>query len=834
MFKKYTKKLLLSSLMAISLLSIGIFYVTPVNAEERTYKTSEEVSSLTPEQRSAYETQLEDWGREDAAQAEADMAEMEEEEQVASACFSWTGGFNIPNCFDTVVKLTGNVILTLVAWILWLVSKFFELTLNYSILNFRDFLVQNSTTGAGGPPFISSINTIWKTFRDLINITYIFILLYTAIGTILNLEGVNYEKTIKNVIISALFINFSMFITKALIDVSNIFTIKIYEQVITTKNSDGTVRNSDISSTILNNLKLATFYQTEPSDSLTAAGDKMGMSNLSTFKFVEVVLMASIFMLLTAFILIAAAILLLIRAIILIFLLMTSPIAFAPDELKMLLKRDLKKEWWEKLKSNLLFAPAYMFMMYIAMKTAASMSETTEGGFVSAFQNISGLGIMINFVFIIILMAMALIVAVQFGAVGSKVMEGWMNSMKGGLLKAPLRPIAAMSDRLSKSRFGNTWVGSKLNNASFGKLSKIKIAGSSIADDRKKEGKARTERYKNYAEATQKSKEKEYDRFSSKNPRNKELKEDEKRYNNLIGEAKDNNAAISTKEGELASINTEIENKAKKATQKEQEEIEKNEKELLEMKGSPLAAMNAPEIKQKEQEIAAKRTNVQKTIETIKTKEHEKVQQQTEALKTSIATLKTRKIDFDKDAKNATAELEKVITEQKELAEEREGAILKALGYSKDDASGQITDKYGIKQTLPTDAKSYATAYKNGVADRIENAEPGMIGRAVNRHLPTFKKGATTLIDNNVTRAVGIDQVPGYITGSTERRTRRNDYVKEMRGVAAREREKKAGSVESVATRVGENENDRNTFVDKLSKEHRDALKEAINKKENE
>ena len=64
-----------------------------------------------------------------------------------------------------------------------------------------------------------SIKTIWVLLRDTANITFIFILLYAAIKQIV--MGEVATKTLKNIIIAAVLINFSLFITKVVIDVGN-------------------------------------------------------------------------------------------------------------------------------------------------------------------------------------------------------------------------------------------------------------------------------------------------------------------------------------------------------------------------------------------------------------------------------------------------------------------------------------------------------------------------------------------------------------------------------------------------------------------------------------
>ena len=62
----------------------------------------------------------------------------------------------------------------------------------------------------------------WKLIRDICNVVFIFILLYTAISTILGTGGADIKKTIVSVVIVALLINFSLFFSGIIVDVGNI------------------------------------------------------------------------------------------------------------------------------------------------------------------------------------------------------------------------------------------------------------------------------------------------------------------------------------------------------------------------------------------------------------------------------------------------------------------------------------------------------------------------------------------------------------------------------------------------------------------------------------
>jgi hypothetical protein len=71
----------------------------------------------------------------------------------------------------------------------------------------------------------------WTIVRDIANIFFIFILLYSALALILGIHGFNVKKTIAKVILIAILINFSLFFTRVVVDVSNVFARVFYNAI---------------------------------------------------------------------------------------------------------------------------------------------------------------------------------------------------------------------------------------------------------------------------------------------------------------------------------------------------------------------------------------------------------------------------------------------------------------------------------------------------------------------------------------------------------------------------------------------------------------------------
>src|SRR3989338_7906269 len=133
----------------------------------------------------------------------------------ATQCFSGDG-------FRGCIAALGQTVLEIFGWILAVTG----LVLNKT----GEITVIEMGAKVGG---IGTIEVGWKIFRDLANILIIFSLLYIGIITILNLKlgGYDVKKLLVSLIIAAVFINFSLFFTKVIIDSSNLLAVNFYEKI---------------------------------------------------------------------------------------------------------------------------------------------------------------------------------------------------------------------------------------------------------------------------------------------------------------------------------------------------------------------------------------------------------------------------------------------------------------------------------------------------------------------------------------------------------------------------------------------------------------------------
>ncbi|MDP2705178.1 MAG: hypothetical protein U1D31_03000 [Patescibacteria group bacterium] len=262
----------------------------------------------------------------------------------------WT---NMAGCIEMAWgKLVGSIadlILSLAAFVTFAAGTLLDFVIKYTIVD------MSANVGV-----ITGISTAWAALRDLANIFFIFILLYAAIATVLQMGGVNTKKIITRVIIIALLINFSLFFTRVMIDVSNALSVGFYNAILSgVSGSDG------ISYAYMQKLLLTTVYQ---------PGSGAG-ADLT--KFPEVGFLGAIFFLVAAFVFLAAAVMFITRFVVLVFLMITSAPAFAA----MALPNDkYSGDWWKALWDQLIFAPVFFILSWATLQVLDGALGTLGAG----------------------------------------------------------------------------------------------------------------------------------------------------------------------------------------------------------------------------------------------------------------------------------------------------------------------------------------------------------------------------------------------------------------------------------------------------------------------
>lgn len=206
-------------------------------------------------------------------------------------------------------------------------------------------------------PFIDST---WILVRDFSNMAFIFVLLYTGIQTILGIG--DWRKTVLNIIVIALLINFSLFFTKVVIDAGNILAVGIYSAIGAekidkshTSMASGGLKERDLSSSLVGNFG--------PQTILGNAGKVE-----SPYLVFAIFIIGVIVNILAAFAFFRVALVFIGRIIGFWFLMVISPFAFISITFP---KGNEFHSWLKNLLGLSFVAPVFLFFLYLLMKVLA-------------------------------------------------------------------------------------------------------------------------------------------------------------------------------------------------------------------------------------------------------------------------------------------------------------------------------------------------------------------------------------------------------------------------------------------------------------------------------
>lgn len=318
------------------------------------------------------------------------------------------------NTISDVLASVFYLILSFLALILIIAGTLLDYTLEFTITNMRVNL--DSLTG---------INIAWKVIKDLMNIAFIFLLVYEGIKLIIgasNREAV--KKMMVGIVLAALLINFSLFFTKVLIDASNIITLGIYNTII---NEDplpvpipgNPVELRGISIPFMAKIGLTSFWSNVSFDQMRLSTN--GNANLIFMPILGIILFSVV-----SFVFFAIALMFLLRYLILIILLVLSPIAYMGMALPFM--ENYAKQWWQALSNQLLFAPIYMLMTWLVLILMDSPgfivngewgSLLGTGGLAPAGGGVGTISLVFNFILIIGLVVASLVIAKSTSTKGS-------------------------------------------------------------------------------------------------------------------------------------------------------------------------------------------------------------------------------------------------------------------------------------------------------------------------------------------------------------------------------------------------------------------------------
>jgi len=418
-------------------------------------------------------------------------------------------------------SITGNNLAICISNIVYFVMVGLFSSFAYIAAYFFSFAVQlslNSTAYA-----LSFINISWETTRDLANMAFIFILIYIAFTVMLKAETANTMKMLAGVIVVALVINFSFFLTRVVIDGGNVLAVQFYNLIpggtIGVNNSTNTLAGANVASSItsfasggqykdlthsiMSAVNISDIFNTPSfqaySKSPASSGVNGFLYTLITLSLVYVAV-GIMFALLAGSFLFAGAKFVM-RVVGLWIVIIAAPLALIGRALNVPATKKLFDQWLDALVKYSLYPAIYLFMFYILAKFMEELAQSgnlvsgvfgaaqsaTPGASFIATVGVAIAGVAVRMGFVIAMMYVALSGADMVVKAGS----GWAKGFQGKAFGAGFIGVAGLGrlafgrgvggalgkfgsggveedSRLKKlSRAGAAGVGSYLQNKSY-------------------------------------------------------------------------------------------------------------------------------------------------------------------------------------------------------------------------------------------------------------------------------------------------------------------------------------------------------------------------------
>lgn len=371
----------------------------------------------------------------------------------------------VTNFLEKVIVWTFSLIAEMVSFIGDMLDQAIQLT----VVNFKGTYDSLS----------ESINLAWAFLRDLANIVFIFLILWTAIQIIINGDLFGKKKTLGMIIVVAITLNFSMFFVKAAVDLSNYATIAVYNSIkvdgrsLGEDNDEG--KKEGIGLQVFSRLGLPTFANPATDGAKAITSGITGSKDPT--KLIQMMIFFAIMNFVVAFIFIYTTVMIIWRFFAIILLIISSPIAIMSTIIPS--GKKFWDAWLKELTTNLMFAPVFFLLFNMVLIFADRSHETLAKG--GSFSNLgeygaSNLGMLINFSLILLFMFIAVYASRKISVHGSGFSAGVITSsskyMEGRMRGVVGRSTAGVAGATSRATVGRA--ASRLeNSAALKRLSSV-------------------------------------------------------------------------------------------------------------------------------------------------------------------------------------------------------------------------------------------------------------------------------------------------------------------------------------------------------------------------
>ncbi len=253
-------------------------------------------------------------------------------------------------------KILWSILTTITGTILWICAMLFDFSVNTFVIGFGN-LYLGSGIGV-------AVDRIWFILRDFVNMFFIFGLVYIGFKMILDADNSNTRRWLVNLIIAAILINFSLFITKAVVDFSN----QLATQIAISGFPDSGVTQSTVGATPTVDLANGILGMMGIKDLLNLAVGDVAQGGWGY------IFGTAIFFLVTAFVLAAGAFMLMIRFVALTLFMLVSPLMFVSWILPPI--SDTMNRYWKAFFGRAFFAPVYFLFIYFSLETLVGLQQS--------------------------------------------------------------------------------------------------------------------------------------------------------------------------------------------------------------------------------------------------------------------------------------------------------------------------------------------------------------------------------------------------------------------------------------------------------------------------
>jgi hypothetical protein len=303
---------------------------------------------------------------------------------------------------DGVLGFFHTYVLTGIGWVVGMAGSAFDYAITNYIIGFGSLYI----TGTG-----ETIDELWSTVRDIFNLTFIFGLVYIGFKMILDSSDSSARKMLVSLIGAALLVNFSLFITKFVVDFSNIAAAQIFNAF------DGSGSGP---------LSITNGFMT-----MMGIQSLIGVEYTAGGSFAYIIGMLLIFAIL-AYVFLAGAVMIIIRFVVLNIYMVFSPFMFLGWVFPAL--QSYSRDYWSGFLRQAFFAPAFLFMLYLSYRVASTFPTQRDLGHMfnpNGSSVVDAPALIPYFALVIVFLCASMVVAKKMGAHGATASVSFGKNLAG-------------------------------------------------------------------------------------------------------------------------------------------------------------------------------------------------------------------------------------------------------------------------------------------------------------------------------------------------------------------------------------------------------------------